>query len=247
MSRRKPRRVGKMLRFCVIVVVPLTGLLFRRRWQHLDRVPAEGAAIMAFNHVSYADPFVVARFVWDCARVPRFLAKAGLFDVPFVGWVLRHTGQIPVRRGTRDASHALGDAVAALRRGEVVVIYPEGTVTRDDDFWPMVAKTGIARLWLLCPDTPVVPAGQWGAQDAIDFYRRRFRPLPPKTVRISVGDPVDLVRFRDQPPTTENLRAITDAIMVAVREQVGQVRGQTPPATFAPRPDGPPPADDVTP
>src|SRR6202012_301091 len=87
---------------------------------------------------------------------------SGMFEVPVIGAVMRGAKQIPVYRGTTDASQSLGEAVKGLDQGEAVVIYPEGTITKDPEQWPMEAKTGIARLVLLSPDTPVVPVGQWG-------------------------------------------------------------------------------------
>ena len=155
-------RIGPLLRFLSVVVVSLTTGLFKRDWRHIERIPKDGPAIIAVNHVSYADPFVVARLVWDAGRIPRFLGKAPLFEVPVVGTILSAAGQIPVRRATRAAADSLDDAVAALRAGEIVVIYPEGTVTRDPDFWPIVGKTGVARLALLAPQVPLIPVGQWG-------------------------------------------------------------------------------------
>ena len=172
--------VGPYMRFAINVLYPLTRLLFTVRWYGLDRIPKSGGAIVAVNHISYADPIVFGRFIWDAGRVPRYLAKASLFSAPFpIGRVMTGSGQIPVHRGTADAAGALQAAVDALRGGQLVLIYPEGTVTRDPDFWPMQAKTGIARLALMVPEAPVIPVGQWGAQNFLDFYRRRFRPLPP--------------------------------------------------------------------
>lgn len=254
-------RIGALLRLLSVVVMPLTTGLFRRDWRHLDRIPATGPAILAVNHVSYADPFLIARLVWDAGRIPRFLGKATLFALPVVGAVLRGAGQIPVRRATPEATDSLESAVAALRRGQIVVIYPEGTVTRDEDYWPMVAKTGVARLALLVPDVPVIPVAQWGSQHAVDWYHRRFRLLPRTKVTIAVGAPIDTGPYRiqtgpsdtgaletgpleagaletvpAQSPTPQTLRALTDEIMTAVSAELAGIRGVPAPATFAPRP-----------
>jgi 1-acyl-sn-glycerol-3-phosphate acyltransferase len=236
-ARGHSEKPGPYLRFCVILVYPLISLLFTRRWIGQERIPEHGPAIIAVNHISYADPFVVARFVWDSGRNPRYLAKASLFTLPLgLGRIVRGAGQIPVHRGTADADKALLGAVEALRRGEMVLIYPEGTVTRDPDFWPMQAKTGIARLALLAPDVPVIPVGQWGAQRFLDFYAKKLRPLPRKTVTVSVGPPVDLTMFAGASSSTEVLHRMTDTIMRAVRDQVADIRGEAPPTEFYPRP-----------
>ena len=120
--------------------------------------------IVAINHISHVDTVLMARLIWQSGRIPRFLVKAGLFDIVGIGAIMRGAKQIPVYRGTSDASNSLREAVTALERGEAVIFYPEGTITKDPEQWPMEAKTGIARLVLLCPDIPVVPVGQWGAQ-----------------------------------------------------------------------------------
>lgn len=236
---QRPARpgAGPFIRFLAVFVVGLTDATFRRRWQHLERIPAAGPTIVAVNHVSYADPFVVARFIWDAGRVPRYLAKSSLFRIPVVGWIIARAGQIPVDRGTSDAAQSLEAAAAALRAGELIAIYPEGTVTRDPDFWPMRGKTGLARLALLVPEATVVPVGQWGAQDAVDFYRRRYRLWPRKLVRMSAGQPVDLSGFRSAPPSATVLRDITTTVMTAVRDQVADIRGVPAPAEFSPRPE----------
>jgi 1-acyl-sn-glycerol-3-phosphate acyltransferase len=229
--------VGPYLRLAVNLLYPLTRLLFTVRWYGLDRIPKSGGAIVAVNHISYADPIVFGRFIWDAGRAPRYLAKASLFSAPFpIGRVMTGSGQIPVHRGAADAAEALQAAVDALRRGQLVLIYPEGTVTRDPDFWPMQAKTGIARLALMVPEAPVIPVGQWGAQNFLDFYRKRFRPLPRTRVSVSVGEPVQLAEFAGRPPSREVLQAMTERIMVAVRDEVATLRGEPAPATFSRRP-----------
>jgi 1-acyl-sn-glycerol-3-phosphate acyltransferase len=236
MQRRPKPRVGLLIRSLAVLVVGFNNAFFKRRWCNVDGIPAEGPTIVAANHVSHVDPVILAQFVWDAARVPRYLAKASLFNIPVIGWVIAKAAQIPVERGSRDASTSLAAAAQALRAGELVVVYPEGTVTRDPDFWPMSAKTGLARLALLVPEATVIPVGQWGAQNSVDVYHKRYRPFPRKTVTISAGEPVDLSKYAGGPPTTQVLREITNAVMVAVRDQVAQIRGEAAPAEFARRP-----------
>lgn len=236
MQPRPKPRIGPFLRSLSFLVVGFNNAFFKRHWRHVDAIPAEGPTILAANHVSYVDPVILAQFVWDGARVPRYLAKASLFKIPVVGWVIARAGQIPVERGSRDAAASLDAAADALRAGELVVVYPEGTVTRDPDFWPMSAKTGLARLALLVPEAKVIPVGQWGAQNSVDVYHKRYRPLPRKAVTISAGEPVDISKYAGAPPTMQVLREITNAVMVAVRDQVAEIRGEPAPAEFARRP-----------
>ncbi|MDT4899637.1 MAG: hypothetical protein QOJ78_567 [Pseudonocardiales bacterium] len=231
MSRLHKPKAGFWIRTWVAILYPIDGLLFRIRWRHLDRVPApsQGGVLIAVNHVSQIDTVLMARFVWQSGRVPRFMIKAGVFDWPIVGHMMKGAGQIPVYRGTTDAAQSLRDAVSALERGEAVVIYPEGTTTKDPASWPMQAKTGIARLVLLSPDTPVVPVGQWGAQKTGFSLKRLGRR---RTALASVGQPLDLSRYRGKEPTSETLRAITDEVMTAVRDEVAELRGEPAPKDF---------------
>jgi len=236
MARLHRPKAGAFVRAWVMILFPVTSVFFKLKWRNLQRVPApeQGGVIVAINHLSHADTTLMARMIWSSGRVPRFLIKAGVFEWPVIGRMMHGAGQIPVYRGTKDAAQSLRDAVAALERGEAIVIYPEGTTTKDPDNWPMQAKTGIARLALLSPDTPVIPIGQWGAQYRKGPKWRRFLKRLVHRPRVSamVGKPVDLEHFRGAEPTGENLRAITDTVMSAIRDQVADLRGETPPTEF---------------
>jgi 1-acyl-sn-glycerol-3-phosphate acyltransferase len=228
-------RIGFWYRLAVVILKPLLLVLTRRRWSGFENIPADGGVIIAVNHISHADPLVFAdALVFSTRRMPRILAKSTLFHGRgpvgwFVGKVLRGTGQIPVQRHTVDASLALHAAVEALERGELVAIYPEGTVTRDPDKWPMVAKTGVARLALLS-GAPVVPLAQWGAQEILDSYRKPgLHLLPRHTMTLVAGPPVDLSPWRGKDLTVEVLRDATAAVMAAITAQLEQIRGEQAP------------------
>jgi 1-acyl-sn-glycerol-3-phosphate acyltransferase len=233
MSRLRRPKAGFWIRLCVVVLYPLDALLYRIRFQHLDRIPPPeaGGVIIAINHISHIDTVLMARLVWQAGRIPRFMIKASLFPKPVIGRVFRGAGQIPVYRGTTTAASSLDDAVHALERGEAIVIYPEGTTTRDPQLWPMEAKTGIARLVLLAPHIPVVPVGQWGAQKGQRFTPTRL--IRRRRCEASVGEPLDLSRYAGAEPTAGVLREITDLIMTAVRDEVATLRRETPPTTFS--------------
>jgi 1-acyl-sn-glycerol-3-phosphate acyltransferase len=142
---------------------------------------------------------------------------------------MRGAGQIPVHRHTADASLALRDAVAALHNGECVAIYPEGTVSRDPEKWPMLAKTGVARLALLS-GVPVIPVAQWGAEKILDSYRTKgLHLLPRHTMHVLAGPPVDLSEFHGRELTTEVLRGATEKIMAALTALVEELRGEQAP------------------
>ncbi len=231
MSRLHTPTAGLWIRLCVLVIYPFVGIVFRVRWRHLDRVPARGGVTIAINHISHVDTMLMARLVWQSGRIPRFLIKSELFDMPVLRWVVRGAQQIPVYRGTADAADSVRAAAERLDAGEAVIFYPEGTITHDPQQWPMQARTGIARLVLLRPDYPVVPVGQWGAQQR---RVRAWQRLKRRPAGASVGQPLDLSRYRGSEPSPETLREITDMIMAAVRAEVAEVRGAPAPAGFYP-------------
>ena len=214
------------------VIAPLT----RRDWRGQHHVPARGGVVLVANHISNVDPLALGQFVAFSGRWPRFLAKESLFRIPVVGPVIRACGQIPVRRGTAAAQDALAEAIRAAEQGRAVVVYAEGTITLDPDLWPMRARTGAARI-ALNTRVPVVPIGQWGAQDVM-YGKRIHLPhlLPRKTFRLVAGDPVPLDDLREQPLTATVLAEATARIMAAVTDLVAELRGERPPAQpFDPR------------
>jgi 1-acyl-sn-glycerol-3-phosphate acyltransferase len=145
-----------------------------------------------------------------------------------LGSLIKAVRQIPVQRGTIDASRALESAVAAVQRGEGVIIYPEGTTPKKGDLWPQRGKTGIARLFL-ATGAPVVPVASWGSQQIFDPRERKFHPRYRASVTVVAGDEIDLSKWKGAEPTAANLYAITDEIMLVLRRMVGELRGETPP------------------
>ena len=224
------REPGRGMIFGVVTLLnALLRPLTRRDWRAQEKVPQTGGVIFVVNHISNADPLALGQFLAFSGRWPRFLAKASLFGVPVLGRILRACGQIPVQRQSAKSADALRAAVAAVVQGRAVVIYPEGTITRDPDLWPMAGKTGAARL-ALRTGCPVIPIGQWGAQELMYGPQIHFpKLLPRKTLRMLVGDPVNLDDLRGQPVTAETLDAATDRIMDAITALVAELRQQRPP------------------
>jgi 1-acyl-sn-glycerol-3-phosphate acyltransferase len=203
----------------------------RREWRGVENLPPEGVGcVVAANHISYLDPLVFAHFLFDNGRAPRMLAKAEILDSPIVGPLLRQCGQIPVHRETRDAEAALRSAYEAVERGECVGIYPEATLTRDPDLWPMRGKSGAARI-ALHTKCPVIPVGHWGVQHILEPYGKILKVFPRRTVHVHAGPPVPLDDLYDQQTTFEVLNEATDRIMAAITDLVAGIRGETPPAT----------------
>ena len=117
-ARSRPRSLSPWLRFIVVALYLPLSALFKLRWRGVENVPAAGPAILVINHVSYADPLVVARYVYDAGRAPRFLAKReSVRLLPVVGAAFRGTGQIPVDRGTSAARQSLKEQWRRSRRG----------------------------------------------------------------------------------------------------------------------------------
>jgi 1-acyl-sn-glycerol-3-phosphate acyltransferase len=218
-----------VLRPVVRSVIALGAAVTRRDWRNVDKIPRDGGLIVVANHISNADPLILGAFVGRNGRYPQFLAKASLFDKPVLGRLLAGAGQIPVQRGSMAAGDALEHAVAAIEHGGCVVIYPEGTITTDPTLWPMRGKTGAARL-ALRTGCPVIPVGQWGAQEIL--YGKRIgmpRVLPRKRISMLVGDPVPLDDLRAVPQTPEVIVQATGRIMAAVTELVAELREAPPP------------------
>lgn len=199
--------------------------------EHLRR---PGGVLLVMNHVSHLDPPVDAVFVHRNGRVPRFLAKESLFRTPVFKHLISRAGSIPVYRASTSAGDSLVAAKEALQDGKLVVIYPEGTITKDPDGWPMHARTGVARLALHCAEhgVPVITAARWGTNFILNGYTKKFRPFPRKKVYINVAEPVDLSAYRDRPVTNDLLREITDMLMNRVRDQLAEIRGEPAPAEF---------------
>jgi len=189
-----------------------------QEWSGLERLPRTGPVLLAASHLSNAEPPLLAvALVWG-GRWPRFLAKAELFHVPLLGGLARALGQIPVYRDSDRAHEALSAAEDALRDGECVVIYPEGTITRDPDLWPMTGRPGVARL-ALAAGCPVIPVGQWGAQDLMPGHSVGIpRLFPRKRHAIALGEPVDLTGLSAGVPADveEATRRIRDALPALV-------------------------------
>ncbi|QIK84969.1 1-acyl-sn-glycerol-3-phosphate acyltransferase [Sanguibacter sp. HDW7] len=201
----------------------------RRDWQGQEHLPTTGGFVVAGNHMSNIDPLTFAHYVYDAGFAPRILAKASLFEVPVLGALLRATGQIPVERNSTHAHDALGPGIDSLRAGRCVAVFPEGTLTRDPDLWPMTAKTGVARLALEAR-VPVIPVAQWGMQDILPRYSKRFRPFPRKHVSVHAGPPVDLDDLYGRPLDTATLREATERVMDAITAILADIRGEEPPA-----------------
>lgn len=218
--------------FWLAAAIALPIMNFAARYTIIDaqKLPRTGSYVLTPNHYSEIDPLVIGLVSWRLGRAPRFMAKASLFEVPMVGWLLRRTGQIPVQRttvGRRD--QPVQAAMQLVERGQCVVVYPEGSLTRDPGMWPMRGKTGAARL-ALQHDIPVIPVAHWGTQQIMARYSKKISLFPRKHVTVKFGDPVDLSDFSGRSLDATTLTEATTRIMDAITELLADIRGETAPA-----------------
>ena len=228
-SAGPPKKIGGAFRFIVMIVKPVLLLFTKRDWHGVENLPQEGGALVVANHISHVDALTFGFFLYDNGRVPRFLAKAGVFKKAPFGAIFRSAGQIPVYRESADASLAFRDAVTAVESGELVAMYPEGTITRAPGTWPMSAKSGAARI-ALATGCPVIPVAQWGPNQILALGEKRPHLFPRKVMHITAGKPVDLSDLRELPQNADTLRQATDRIMDAITVLLAEIRGEEPPA-----------------
>ncbi|HEX5540949.1 MAG TPA: lysophospholipid acyltransferase family protein [Micromonospora sp.] len=204
----------------------------RRTWTGMQHLPADGGIIIVANHISHADPLVCAHYVYDAGRWPRFLGKASVFKVPVIGRLLHKVRQVPVERGSLAAAKSLGALGEAIKEGGAVIIYPEGTTTREPNLWPMRGKTGAARL-ALATGAPVIPVVMWGPEKIFDPRTRKLRLRPRIPVTVAAGPAIDLSRWADASASKATLDEMTDEIMLRLRDMLAEIRGEVPPPLWS--------------
>ena len=228
--RRKRSEKTAIFWLLAFLVVPFMSLIARYKIQDGHKLPQSGAFVLAPNHYSEIDPLVVGVVMWKLGRMPRFLTKASIFKIPVLGYLAKVSGQIPVERaGVVRGRDPLAAATKVVDQGLAVVIYPEGSLTRDPDLWPMRGKTGAVRM-ALDAGVPLIPLSHWGAQKVMPRYGRRISLFPRKTIDIKIGDPVDLSEFRGRPLDTATLSEATDKVMAAITALTAELRSEIPPA-----------------
>jgi 1-acyl-sn-glycerol-3-phosphate acyltransferase len=219
------RRVEPWMRFAEVTLIPPIAVWFSWRFEGLEHIPREGGALIACNHISYFDPLAQGYFLEKAGRRPRFLAKIELFRNRISGPVLRGARQIPVVRGSGDVG-PVDAALRALQAGELVVVYPESTVTTNEDFSPMRGKTGIARL-TLASGMPVIPVAVWGTAPV--WQRDGKRDLKfGRPIWVMAGAPLDFSAYDGQQDDPEALRAVTDAVTAELTVLVDDMRARYP-------------------
>lgn len=210
------------------IVVPLVGLFARIEMRGVENLPREGAYVLAPNHNSEFDPLIVAVAVWRAGRAPRFMAKESLFKVPVLGAALRATGMVPVPRTSTSANQSITAAQDIARDGRGVIVYPEGTLTRDPELWPMRGKTGALRLALV-GDLPLIPMAQWGVQQILPRYGKLRFPRRSHVI-VEFGPAMDVTEYRATATQPSTLARATDALMARIAGMLAGLRGLPAPA-----------------
>jgi 1-acyl-sn-glycerol-3-phosphate acyltransferase len=227
-GRRKSEKTP-IFRFLASIGLPALHAIAKFDVRGRENVPATGAFVLTPNHLSNIDPVIVGAMLYTTGRAPRFLAKASLFKVPVLRTLLRASGQVPVERtGTSRTSDPLGAASQIAKQGLAVIIYPEGSFTRDPDLWPMRGKSGAVRA-ALEQNIPVIPVAHWGDQKILAPYGKHISLFPRKRVVVSFGPPVDLSEFRGKPLDSSSLTRATAIVMRDITALLEDIRGEKAP------------------
>ncbi|MGF3055505.1 lysophospholipid acyltransferase family protein [Microbacterium sp. YY-01] len=223
------------------LVVPPVSLLARIERGGAEHLPRKGAFVLAPNHYSEFDPLIVAVAVWKMGRLPRFMAKESLFRVPVVGWVLKHTGMVPVARSASASSarQTLQQSEELVKHGRGVIVYPEGSLTRDPDLWPMRGKSGAVRL-ALEGNIPLIPMAQWGTQQIMGRYGKGIKLWPwRRRVQVLVGPPVNIDDLRGRGNDRAVINEATERLMTAITALLEELREEkAPPVRWNPHDHG---------
>jgi 1-acyl-sn-glycerol-3-phosphate acyltransferase len=219
-----------VFRVLAFLILPTMTLVSKYKLHDARNVPVHGAFVLSPNHYSNIDPVVIGVAMWKVGRMPRYMAKASMFKVPVMGWLLTKSGQVPVERIPRGREG--GDPMKAARQiadqGLAVVVYPEGSLTREPDLWPMRGKHGAVRT-ALETGIPLIPVASWGAQEILPRYSKRISIFPRKTVHILFGEPVDLSEFEGKHLDSRVLAEATDKLMTEITALLEELRGETAP------------------
>lgn len=210
------------------IVIPVMGWFAKIEVRGAENLPSDGAYVLTPNHHSEIDPLTVAIATWRIGRAPRFMAKESLFKVPVLGWAMRSTGMVPVTRGKSGAAQSIAQATEIVENSRGVIVYPEGTLTRDPDLWPMRGKSGAVRL-ALAGAIPLIPVAHWGEQQFMPRYGK-LKPFPPRRqVTVVIGERVDVSDLAGREHAQGTFTEATDRVMAAITRLLEQLRGETAP------------------
>ncbi len=227
-ARAPERRSGAVIGVLQVPLRPILTLLARPTWIGRENLQVPGPAVVCGNHLGPFDAFAYGHLLHAAGIAPRFLAKESLFRIPVVGGLIRATGQIPVLRGTARSGGALAAARAALGRGEMLMVFPEGTYSRDPQGWPMRARLGAARL-ALDTGAPLIPVACWGSPQLWPAGSALPRPRPGRSLTLHVGAPIRAERAEGESTHDAAVR-VTGHVMDVITAMLADLRQEQPPA-----------------
>jgi 1-acyl-sn-glycerol-3-phosphate acyltransferase len=185
----------------------LSKLLFRIRVSGQDHIPATGGFILATNHISWYDPPLVGS--WATRQV-YFFAKSELFKIPILGWAIRRTNALPVKRGTVDRK-SIEVSVAVIKQGYGLTFFPEGTRSKSDHFLDPKPGLGLLAIRAACP---IVPGYVHGANRLTDCFLGRNR------LRVVFGEPFSPDWVAAFPDNKDGYIRLSAAVM----ERIGELK-----------------------
>ena len=227
----RPLGVNPTFRFGAAVLIPILRAITKRDWPGAQYIPKTGPVIVCSNHLSYLDVLMLTHYLYKNGRAPRYLGKSGIFKTPIIGKILLGAGQVPVERETKAAGEALVHALELLKAGHLIGVYPEGTLTRDENNWPMIAKTGLARLAIISR-APVIPIAQWGSQIVMPTYSKKIKLFPRTKIMMHAGPPLDFSKWYGKEEDPEALKEATAYAMRAITDLLEPMRGEKRPVAI---------------
>ncbi|MGV9709709.1 lysophospholipid acyltransferase family protein [Gordonia sp. NPDC003424] len=182
----------------------------------VENIPGSGGAVLTVNHTGYVDFLPAALGLRRAGRRPRFLIKSEVMDVAIMRFLVNHTKTVPVDRSA--GAEAFGAAVQRLREGEIVVVYPEATISRSFELKEF--KTGAVRM-AAAADVPIIPAVVWGAQR--QWTKGGTRAMGRKHIPVSVsfGPPFRVGADESPEAATQRLREVMEAELLEVQTEYG--------------------------
>lgn len=228
------RRMPLLYRLCWWGFRALGRGYLRWRTVGVENVPLTGPAILAANHVSYLDPPLIGAAL---GRPVHFMARSSLFRFPVFGWFIRKMQAVPVDREGGTGGAGLKAVVDRLEAGGAIILFPEGTRSRDGQLLPVRAGVG---LMVLKSSAPVIPVRLFGLYEA--YGRHRWFPRPGR-ITLVYGPPLDFAAAKAEAQVCDRLRlkALYQEVADEILRAIGQLGPDGPTAPTAPRtaPDRP--------
>lgn len=234
-SVRSQNRAGTVAATAAFGLMRTATKMSVRGVEHLP--PAGTGIIVAAYHANHLDPILVGLALKRNGRMPHFLAKSTLFT-GVLGKILKTIGQIPVLRASASAGDSLEYAKDALAHGQTVVIYPEGTLTKDPELWPQHFKTGTARL-ALETGAPIIPVAHWGLDTVYPRGQKkvRFRPFSHDTV-VAFGPAIDYADLWEHRDEKKTMGVLSQRVKNTVAAMVAELSERELPQRFTAKETG---------